>query len=849
MEVSRFTKRIFCSVLLFVVIFFFTKTLSAGQSASKSFSLDIITNVVSTSIASVDVTQINGYSRVNIPGLSNFGKPGEPLLPFKTVRFLLPYGKDISDIQLSSSNRKEVAGSYLIEPAQQPIPLSFRGALKLTAPDAVLYSSLSPFPGKQYELVSVQNLRGFRIAIINLFPVEYIPATGQLAYYENMALNLALETTGIAMPYEFYRGIESDIQLASESVDNPEAVASYPKNAISPLLKEEYLIITSDAFASYSGSNSLTDLAAHKFSKWGLTTAIINETTWSAYSGLRPDGSSDRATQIRNCIIANYDSNKTQYVLLVGDADYTDDDSINVASGERQASPIIPVRGLYGKEESTTDQSIPSDLYYACLGGTYDFDADGVYGETNDGAGGSDVDLEAEVYVGRAAVDSTAELANFVRKTIAYENSTGSYLNKVLMVGEELESCPLTWGGDYLDEIKDGSNANGYTTRGMSSTGYFGFDLLYDKNGVWATSELITKLNAEVGVLNHLGHATNTNLAYARFSNNDADGLTNTNYFFGYTQGCYSGAFDNRNSSDSFESEDCILEHFTTESNGAVAFIGNSRYGWGSTGDTNGPSQRFHREFWDAVVYEGKTNMAKAMQDSKQDNIGLVIADGAHRWSYFCINLLGDPHTPLNGEFLAPNNFSANNVFVGNKSWVTLNWVNSGFNAFQQTMIRYRTDGVYPTSSTDGTLLTSRSATPGSSDLFNHTSIETGETYHYVGFGYDGTTYEGNNALGNRASVTVIGGSSGTSTGRSNCFVATVCYGSKSSNQVRTLRMFRDKVLVNTFAGKQFIAVYYAIGPDFARWIENKETLKKLVRECLDPIAGCAARLTGGIND
>ncbi len=842
MEVGSCIKRLFVLPVSILFLLTLSSPLSASQSATKSFTLNIRSTVVSTAIESVDVTKIDGYTRVQISGLSNFALPGQPLLPMKTVRFLLPYGKDINDVQLSWSKRNVIYGSYYVEPAQQPIPLSFKGIVKPTAPDAAIYNSTDPFPGKQYEIVSVGNMRGFKIAVINLFPVEYIPATGQLAYYEDLTINLILGPTNDALPYDLYRGIESDRQLVSASVDNPDAISSYPVNKVAPMATVDYLIITSDAFASYSGANSLSDLAAHKQSK-GLTTSIVNATTWGAYSGTRPDGGTDNATRIRNCILDNYNNNGTQYVLLVGDADYTDTDSGGSASGERQASPIIPVRGLYGKESSYTDQKIPSDLYYACLGGTFDNDADGVYGETTDGAGGNDVDLEAEVYVGRAPVDSTAELANFVKKTIAYENSTASYLNNVVMAAEELDSS--TYGGDYMDEIKSGSSANGYTTRGMDSNGFFRFELLYDKSSDWATSDLVNKLNSGINVLNHLGHASNT-LFGKTFSNTDADALTNTDYFFGYTQGCYSGAFDNRNSSDSYETSDCILEHFTTGSNGAVAFIGNSRYGWYSPGSTDGPSQRFHREFWDAVLFEGKTNMAKAMQDSKQDNVGLVTADGAYRWSYFEINLLGDPHTPVNGEFLAPTDFSASNVFVANKSWVTLRWVNSSQSDLQQTMIRYRTDGIYPTSITDGTLLVQRNAAPGAADSINHTNVENGKTYHYVGFGYDGSSYEGNNAAKNRASVTVVGGSSGTSTGRSDCFVATVCYGSKNSSEVQMLRSFRDRVLVNTFAGKQFIAAYYVIGPKLAHWIEDKEVFKKIIRKGLDPVVWFAGRLVGG---
>ncbi|MFH1093162.1 MAG: C25 family peptidase propeptide domain-containing protein, partial [Candidatus Omnitrophota bacterium] len=219
MEISSFIKRIFVATFFVVCFLALASTLTASQSGTKSFTLDIRSNVVITSIESVDITKINGYARVQISGLSNFALPGQPLLPFKTVRYLLPYGKDINDIQVSWSNRKEVSGSYYVEPAQQPMPLSYKGLVTPTAPDSAVYNSINPFPGKQYELVSIQNLRGYKIAIINLFPVEYIPATGQLAYYEDMTINLRLGATNDTLPYDLYRGIENDRQMVSASVD------------------------------------------------------------------------------------------------------------------------------------------------------------------------------------------------------------------------------------------------------------------------------------------------------------------------------------------------------------------------------------------------------------------------------------------------------------------------------------------------------------------------------------------------------------------------------------------------------------------------------------------------------
>lgn len=64
---------------------------------------------------------------------------------------------------------------------------------------------------------------------------------------------------------------------------------------------------------------------------------------------------------------------------------------------------IIPARGL----KCGDDNNIPADLYYACLDGTFDNNENGIYGEVADAEPGKlDIDLLAEVCVGRAPVDS-----------------------------------------------------------------------------------------------------------------------------------------------------------------------------------------------------------------------------------------------------------------------------------------------------------------------------------------------------------------------------------------------------------------------------------------------------------
>ena len=131
---------------------------------------------------------------------------------------------------------------------------------------------------------------------------------------------------------------------------------------------------------------------------------------------------------------------------------------------------------------------MPSDLYYACLDGTYNYDNDNKWGEPNDGEGGKDVDLIAEVYVGRACVGDLKEAKNFVSKTISYMKSNDNYLKKFVWLVNILEIMELRVG---------------IPTR-------YKIDKLYDrdwKNNYWPKDEIIKRINEGVHIINHLGHS------------------------------------------------------------------------------------------------------------------------------------------------------------------------------------------------------------------------------------------------------------------------------------------------------------------------------------------------------
>lgn len=98
---------------------------------------------------------------------------------------------------------------------------------------------------------------------------------------------------------------------------------------------------------------------------------------------------------------------------------------------------------------------------------------------------------------------------------------------------------------------------------------------------------------------------------------------------------------------------------------------------------------------------------------------------------------------------------AAHSAFTGTPSagQVTLNWTNPSTSDFQRTVIRFRTDGQYPTSPVDGFPVADRTASPGSADTFVHAGLTNGTTYLYAAFALDTA---GNPAPASRTAATPV---------------------------------------------------------------------------------------------
>jgi len=573
------------------------------------------------------VVTIGDYQLVTFEGTVPAGKLGGPTLPFRGVELALPPGEAAVWVEIERADPVVLEGPLRLLPQQAVRPSSSDDAVRFLIDEAA-YAGDRTLPEEDLVEMNTHFANGVAIAVGSFTPVEYVPRTGSVTYYRTVTVRVHTEPSARAREaLAFLPTSERVLERVAASTDNPETAALYRPRATKQADDYDYLIITKSTYV-----DDFQPLADY-YNRRGIRTQI-QSVQWidDNYPG------TDTAARIRNYMIDEYQDHGIQWVLLGGDAD----GQYNTTTGK-----IVPYRGLYCAVQSSSlyeDEHIPSDCYFSGLDGSWNTDGDARWGEPGE------EDFYGEVHVGRAAVDSESEIATFITKTTRYQDEpVVSDVRIALLLGEYLWDSPITWGADYMDELEGVCTNNGFTTQGVPIT--YPIFKLYDKTTGWDETDLMNEVNDGSHLVNHLGHC---NTYYAmKMSDSDVtdvnftnDGITRT-YSIVYTQGCIAGGFDNYYFGSWF-SDDCICECMMTINHFAAAVIANSRYGWFTEGSTNGPGQHFHREFIDALFGDGITTAGGAVTRSKDDSAPFIdlpdeYEPGAHRWSFYTSNLLGDP--------------------------------------------------------------------------------------------------------------------------------------------------------------------------------------------------------------
>jgi hypothetical protein len=325
----------------------------------------------------------DGFIEITVDKTNSFiTDEGRPMMPFFSKTIELPIGTKITNVKISSSQIKNIA----VEKHIKPVPPKQRiddGIVTVgDTLDPGVYGSSEPYPSKwgSYSTGVGLNKNNERVLFLSLhlYPARYVPS-------------------------------EKSIQCAGQI----DSCITYeePENEVEIYDVFDLVIISPLEFA-----DNLQPLISHK-NDYGMNTNLV--TLEEIYNGI---SGRDNAEKIKYFVKHAIDEWNVKYVLLVGDI------------------KKLPIRRTYA---SWWEHSILSDLYYGDIyNSEYQFcswDANGndKFGERYYDNNIDDVDLYADVHVGRLACTDKNEVDVVVDKIINYEEKTygESWFKKIVLAG------------------------------------------------------------------------------------------------------------------------------------------------------------------------------------------------------------------------------------------------------------------------------------------------------------------------------------------------------------------------------------------------------------------------------
>jgi hypothetical protein len=335
-------------------------------------------------------------------------------------------------------------------------------------------------------------------------------------------------------------------------------------------------------------------------------TVITTADIYAAHGGL------DSAERVRNFIKYAYQNWQTGYVLLGGGAG------------------VVPHRMAFSYTTGQIpppDDTIPCDLYFSDLDGTWDANGNHVYGETLD-----NVDMYPDVYVGRAPVSSPSEAQLFVTKTVTYgSNSNPPHATRVLLAGFDLDTLTYT---EQAMEFYDSTYIDSAFTCAK----------VYDSHQGNHRDSVKSFMNQGQHIFIHSDHGWLAALGCGgmshgwSLSNSDMAGLTNglSKLTVFTSSACEIGEFDRGK---------CVMEALmNAPGGGAVATMSNSRAGWYARGEN--PERSGTHWFIEKFVQRIFGHRPALMRDfplGKADMVPLASVNLCARYCMYSLNLFGEP--------------------------------------------------------------------------------------------------------------------------------------------------------------------------------------------------------------
>ncbi|MCK4233032.1 hypothetical protein KAX75_01270, partial [candidate division WOR-3 bacterium] len=394
---------------VFIFIFLLTAVSLSGEVLSVRFYSGPVT-------FENDKPVIQGFNKLQIPGT--------PLLPAKSTLLALPPGSRIISVDVAY-DKPELFGKKTLYISPPSLPLCRDVNLRKDAlrrwerNNRFLKLTEETFPLKPIYFSKVSHFRNIPFIRLTYFPLLY--SQGKLLFYPSSYITI------------HYTREPEDNKICKWAYDNASEIFSN-WNEIKHYYKVDiardsfdYVVLTYDSLFS-----AFDSLVIWKNSIGFSTKLVSIDSVIAQYPGI------ETADRIRNFLIDKYLSWGIHYLLIGGNVD------------------MIPMKICYPDSEHNFDT--PTDYYFAELTDNWDSDGDGYYGEYEEDS----IGFVPEVIVGRFPYNDNDTLRSICRKTINFEQDTGTWKNRALLLAafnnfenEDNNGWPDCDGAVLMETIKD----------------------------------------------------------------------------------------------------------------------------------------------------------------------------------------------------------------------------------------------------------------------------------------------------------------------------------------------------------------------------------------------------------
>ncbi|MCP4638807.1 MAG: hypothetical protein GY851_00165, partial [bacterium] len=353
----------------------------------------------------------DGGQVVELTGFASGGAPGSPMLPTKTLSFLVPPDADPDTVAavLEDASWELVPGSFDLAPAPPAATLGDSGPVVAWGDvdpanirdgrNTELYATDALFPASALGTPAPSMYREWRLVHVDLTPVACNPVTGEVKLLRTGTIRVSYQLGAESSAVKLASGEAKDVgtfwQQVSTTLVNPDDAGSfYPVSATKVGSNSGagtgMVIITTNNIVT--NSTKLASFRTHKATMLSTTVDIITEAASGDASHYTTGAScSQRAANIRSWLKLFYSGWGIQHVLLIGDPH----------PSTFSSTTSIPMMMCY-PQANTTSNSTPTDMCFAELSGNWNVDADSYPGEwgssTEDFATGG-IDFNCEVKV------------------------------------------------------------------------------------------------------------------------------------------------------------------------------------------------------------------------------------------------------------------------------------------------------------------------------------------------------------------------------------------------------------------------------------------------------------------